>query len=99
MRCMAFNRNGASINSGRQLPTIIIVQLPAAVRQSDLLIQGEVLFTDRFGNAITNITKTDMDDLRRVQAGDIKISLKGNDIRLSEYYSQAAGQGNVCFGQ
>lgn len=92
--CAAWLSTGLEVNKfGETITDYHIVQLPAAVRQSSLLIQGEVFFTDRFGNAITNITKTDIDDLRRAQAGDIKILLKGNDIQLREYYSQAAGSG------
>ena len=92
--CAAWLSTGLEINKfGETITDYHNVQLPAAVRQSALLIQGEVLFTDRFGNAITNITRTDMDDLRSVQAGDIKISLKSKDIQLREYYSQAAARG------
>jgi S-adenosylmethionine hydrolase len=89
--CAAWLSTGMDLRKfGENITDYHSVRLPAAVRQSDLLIQGEVLFADRFGNAVTNITKTDLDDVRGVQAGDIKISLKGNDIRLREYYSQAA---------
>ena len=92
--CAAWLSTGLEINKfGETITGYHNMQLPAAVRQSALLIQGEVLFTDRFGNAITNITKADMDDLRGVQAGDIKISLKGKDIQLREYYSQTADRG------
>jgi len=92
--CAAWLSTGMEHNKfGETIADYHNLQLPASVRQSSLLIQGEVLFTDRFGNAITNITETDINDLRRVQAGHIKISLKGNDIRLSEYYYQAADRG------
>ena len=92
--CAAWLSTGLEINKfGETITDYHNVQLPAAVRQSDLLIQGEVIFTDRFGNAITNITRTDMDDLCSAQAGDIKISLNDKDIKLREYYSQAATTG------
>lgn len=92
--CAAWLSTGLEINKfGETISDYHNVQLPDAVKKSDLLIQGEVLFTDRFGNAITNITKTDIDDLHGVQAGDIKISFKGGDIHLKKYYSQAAGMG------
>ena len=83
---MEHNKFGDAITDYQNL------RLPAAVRQSALAVQGEVLFTDRFGNAITNITATDIDGLRRVHASDIKISLKDNDIQLFKYYSQAEGR-------
>jgi S-adenosylmethionine hydrolase len=69
------------------------VQLPAAVRQSYGVVRGQVLFTDRFGNAITNISKTQLADLRGEDEGSIRISLKGNDISFREYYSQAPDRG------
>ena len=91
--CAAWLSTGMEHNKfGETITDYHTVQLPAAVRQSALVTQGEVLFTDRFGNAITNITETDMDDLRSGQEGDIKISFKGNKARLCEYYSQAAGR-------
>ena len=91
--CAAWLSTGMEHNKfGDTITDYHNLQLPVAVRQSSLLIQGEVLFTDRFGNAITNITETDIDDLRRLQASDIKISLKGNDIQLFKYYSQAEGR-------
>ena len=92
--CAAWLSTGVEVNKiGDTITDYHNVQLPCAVRQSALLMRGEVLFTDRFGNAITNITRTDMDDLRRGQGDKIKISLKGNEIRLSEYYSHTAGSG------
>ena len=33
------------------------IDLPSPVRPNDLVLQGEVIFIDRFGNAITNIKK------------------------------------------
>jgi S-adenosylmethionine hydrolase len=92
--CAAWLSTGLEINKfGETITDYDTLRLPAPVRQSDQLIQGEVIFTDRFGNAVTNITGTDMDDLRSGREGDIGISLKGNDVRLKEYYSQAAGRG------
>jgi len=92
--CAAWLSTGMEISEfGELITDYHDVQLPAPLRQSALLIKGEVLFTDRFGNAITNITKADIDDLHRAQKGDIKVSLKGHEIGFSEFYSQAEGRG------
>jgi hypothetical protein len=91
--CAAWLSTGMAFDKfGETIAGYHTVQLPAAVRRSSRLIQGEVLFTDRFGNAITNITKADIDDLGMVKADNIRISLKGNELRLREYYSQAEGR-------
>jgi S-adenosyl-L-methionine hydrolase (adenosine-forming) len=91
--CAAWLSTGLEIDKfGETITDYHNVQLPAVMRQAGLLIQGEVLFTDRFGNAITNITKADIDDLRRVRAGDIIILFKDNDIQFREYYAQSAGR-------
>ena len=93
--CAAWLSTGLETDQfGETITDYHTMQLPAAVRLSALHLQGEVLFIDRFGNAITNITKTGIDDLRGPAAGgNLKISVKGNDIRLREYYSQPEGRG------
>ncbi len=92
--CAAWLSTGMEIGKfGETITDYHIMQLPVPVRLSGQLIQGEVIFTDRFGNAITNITQTDIADLCGGRTYDIKMSLKGNDIRLKEFYSQAEGRG------
>lgn len=89
--CAAWFSTGLDISKfGEIITDYYRIHLPTPMRQTDRRIQGEVIFIDRFGNAITNIKKTDMDELCRIQPGaTLKILLEGKEIQLSDYYSQA----------
>jgi S-adenosylmethionine hydrolase len=70
------------------------IPIPAVVKQSELVLQGEVIFIDRFGNAITNISRRDMDNLRsELSAGAMRIVCKDRVVPFYDYYAQAAGTG------
>lgn len=58
----------------------------------DLILEGQVLHLDRFGNAITNITQADLDRLLGKRDNPrFKIVAKGHEIHgLKAYYAQAA---------
>jgi S-adenosylmethionine hydrolase len=72
------------------------IHLPVPLRQDDRSLLGEVILIDRFGNAMTNINKTEIEDLRGLlPEGRLNIFLKGKKIFLREYYSQA-DDGSVC---
>jgi hypothetical protein len=93
--CAAWLTNGLDLNKfGEAVSDYHAIDLSAPVRLSDLVLQGEVLFIDRFGNAITNIKKTDIDDLQGMQPeGALRIFLKDKDMQLRDYYSQAENMG------
>lgn len=59
-------------------------------------VHGEVIFTDRFGNAITNITKVDMDTACNSQKGGAcKVLFRGREIPLKGFYEEGE-KGMVC---
>ncbi|MEW6108311.1 MAG: SAM-dependent chlorinase/fluorinase [Nitrospirota bacterium] len=61
---------------------------------SDNALKGEVILIDKFGNSITNIKAADIEKL--YGAGSIsilKILLKGKEIPLKKFYSQAEDRG------
>ena len=93
--CAAWLTTGLDVNKfGEEVSDYQVIDLPAPVRPTDLVVQGEVIFIDRFGNAITNVKKTDVADLQGIQTDDaLKIFLKGKDMQLSGYYSQAENRG------
>jgi len=65
------------------------IRLPVALRQNDRSLKGEVILIDRFGNAMTNIKKTEIDALHSLRPeGRLKIFLKGREVPVREYYSQ-----------
>ena len=89
--CAARLTTGLDLNKfGEAISDYHAIDLPSPVRLTDLEVLGEVIFIDRFGNAITNIKKTDIVDLQGMQPeGAIRIFLKGRDMQLSGYYSQS----------
>ncbi len=66
------------------------IDLPVPSVTPDGVLQGEVIHIDRFGNAITNITKADIGMTGRLKAmfGEIEVPLK-------KFYSDAP-DGSLC---
>ncbi len=60
------------------------------VTESELT--GEVLYIDRFGNAITNITEKDLAPIGR----DYRLGIKGYSVSPITHYAQAASGGLSC---
>jgi S-adenosyl-L-methionine hydrolase (adenosine-forming) len=89
--CAAWLSRGMDASSfGKIIPDYHSVPLPVPVRQDGLSLKGEVIFTDRFGNAITNIRKADMDEIPPGRTGGaLGIVFKGKDIQLRGCYSDA----------
>lgn len=57
-------------------------------------IRGEITLIDHFGNAVTNISISDIEDLRAFSTeGRIKITINGKEAQLMQYYSQAEDNG------
>ncbi len=52
-------------------------------------VKGEIIFTDRFGNAITNIGKDDMDLVCSSGAdSSCKVIFRGKEVPLKDFYSE-----------
>lgn len=61
------------------------------------VLHGEVIHIDRFGNAITNITKTDLTMLLSSgNGGPFRISLKEQEVLLKQFYGQCCDKGLYC---
>ncbi len=70
------------------------IKLPSSHMVDEKTLKGEVLYIDRFGNAITNIKKSDIDSLCKTKPdGVLKILSKGNVITLKDFYSQVEDKG------
>jgi len=93
--CAGWLSTGLDVNKfGEEVSDYHAIDLPSPVRVNDLVLQGEIIFTDRFGNAVTNIKKADMAELQGMQPGGaLRVFLKGRDMQLSSYYSQAENMG------
>lgn len=71
------------------------VKIPFPVSQiRDGSIHGEVIFIDRFGNAITNIKSSEIAKLKRSKPSVItKVLLKDREIPLQDFYAKAQDKG------
>jgi S-adenosyl-L-methionine hydrolase (adenosine-forming) len=79
---------------GEPIADFQTIHLPTPVRQDNQRLQGEVIFIDRFGNAITNIRKADIDETRGSEPGGaFKVEFKGRDIQPRGCYSEAEERG------
>ena len=92
--CAARLSTGMDIRRfGERITDYRKIDLPMAVRNENML-RGEVLFMDGFGNAITNIRKADILEIRKEFAGAaIQVSFKGRKIGFCRYYAQAENRG------
>ena len=65
--------------------------LPRATLSGTSLIKGEILHIDRFGNLVTNVTRTDLEHLA---AGDFPMTffvrIAGQEVPVVAYYGQVA---------
>ncbi len=66
--------------------------LPVPVITSEGLLRGEVIHIDRFGNAMTNITKA---EIEKISHGAVRIIFSGNETPFRKFYSEAAS-GGIC---
>jgi S-adenosyl-L-methionine hydrolase (adenosine-forming) len=88
--CAAWLSTGKDLsNFGEAITDPHVIDLPAPVRQTADLLKGEVIFIDRFGNAVTNIKRENINALvSSGKKGALRISLKGIDMRLMAFYSE-----------
>jgi len=88
--CAAWLTTGLGVDKfGEAVTDYHFIDLPSPVKLNDLTLQGEVIFIDRFGNAVINIKKTDIADLQEMQPeGTLRVFLKDREMQLMGYYSQ-----------
>ena len=67
------------------------VPIPEPVVES-AVVRGNVIYIDRFGNAITNITMNDLSGLGE----NYIVEIKGREVRTLKYYSEASGNDLNC---
>jgi S-adenosylmethionine hydrolase len=72
------------------------IDLPVPFVTPEGVLQGEVIHIDRFGNAITNITRADMEKIGNAAAGgELKILFRESEVPLKNFYSDAPA-GSLC---
>ena len=74
---------------GDRMSDFKTLELPMPNLEKNLL-NGEIIHIDTFGNAMANISQTEIDDLASQDPqGAMKIYLSGKEVPLKEYYGQA----------
>ena len=82
------------MNFGNPITDFINIRLPVPVMSKENTIDGEVIYVDIFGNAITNINTQKIAELRGSKPqGKTKVVVKGKEVAVKEYYSQAEDKG------
>lgn len=86
----AYLSTGVNLNNfGEAITDYVKIPLPISTKK-DNSIRGEVIFIDRFGNAITNIKSGEIDRLRNLNTSAAqKVLLKDKEVLFKDYYSQA----------
>jgi S-adenosylmethionine hydrolase len=83
-----------SSNFGNPMKDFVKLSFPVPSKPTATALEGEVVLIDHFGNAITNIRRQDLKQLRSAKPdAGIGIVTKGVRIPLKEYYSQAEDKG------
>jgi S-adenosylmethionine hydrolase len=85
------SRGVGMLKFGEPITDFHKIDLPVAVVGPDGVVQGQVIHIDRFGNAITNIRKTDL-----AKAGDTpKVLVRDVEASFRRFYSDAP-DGALC---
>lgn len=89
------SKGTAITNLGEPVSDYMKIHIPAPSMPSKNAIEGEIIYIDHFGNAISNIRYSDLAHL--INHGNdknaIKIVMKGKQIEIKDYYAQAEDRG------
>jgi hypothetical protein len=77
---------------GVPITDYVPISVPVPIITGKNSLEGEVIYIDRFGNAITNIKAQQTDDLqRRAPLKKLEVLIKGKEAPLKNHYSEAEG--------
>lgn len=83
-----------SSNFGDYITDYARLVIPSISIPTKTAIEGEVIYLDHYGNAITNIMTKDLNALREIKPDEtLKIIAKGKQIALKQHYSQVDDKG------
>jgi len=81
-------------NFGEMITDYVTIPFPSISLSSATTIRGEVIYIDRFGNAISNIKAVDLDSLYSIRPeAKLKVIANGKETELKNYYAQGADKG------
>ncbi|MDQ7787585.1 MAG: SAM-dependent chlorinase/fluorinase [Thermodesulfovibrionales bacterium] len=74
---------------GDPITDYITLPLPTPSMPAEHIIQGEIIYIDTFGNAISNIEKQQITHLMETNPeGKLRVMIKGTEAPFKTYYSQ-----------
>jgi hypothetical protein len=77
-------------NFGDTITDYVTIPVPLPVTPAKNTIEGNVIYIDHFGNAITNIKAQKIEDLFGSNIeGRLKVAVKGKEAPLKNHYSEA----------
>lgn len=85
-------------NFGETINDYIKISIPKVQKTGDDILEGEVIYIDRFGNVASNISAEDIRSLlvsegQAIKGIDLKIMVKGQMIKgINKFYSQATSK-------
>src|SRR4030043_973430 len=81
-------------NFGDTITDYVTIPVPLPVMPAKNTIEGNVIYIDHFGNAITNIKAQKIEDIFGSNIeGRLKVIVEGKEAPLKNYYSQAEDDG------
>lgn len=87
-------RGVESTKLGDMITDYVTLQFPSVSKPTKTVIEGEIICIDRFGNCITNIKSTDLDEMvSNNPEAKLKVVVKGKQTELKNYYSQVTDKG------
>jgi S-adenosylmethionine hydrolase len=71
----------------------VTIPTPTPIMPAKNIIEGEVIYTDRFGNSTTNIHTHKIDELSSNPDRRLKVVIKDKEAPFKNYYSEATDAG------
>jgi S-adenosylmethionine hydrolase len=79
---------------GDPINDYVSINVPVPIIQEENIVEGEVIYIDRFGNAATNIKAQTMENILKDKTGRrLKVLVKGKEAPFKNYYADAEDQG------
>jgi hypothetical protein len=79
---------------GEPITDYVTISVPVLTMTENNSLEGEIIYIDRFGNAITNIKAQQIDDLQRGEPVEkLKVLVKGKEAPFKNHYSEAEDTG------
>ena len=84
----------ASDNVGEEIADFVKIRIPTPSMPTRTALEGEVIYIDTFGNAVTNIKAEALRSLPTEEPErSLRFVMKGKEIAFKEYYSQVEDRG------